>query len=196
MKRILSLLSLMYSVCIMAQMVTPEPFKYYQIVNANGLAFTRVEAEDNKPLQQVPDVEDERQAFEFVSVQGEEGKYMIKSAVDNTWVCKITVDWDWDWWSIVFQEKLPVVITKAKYEIEAIAGTEYIAIKNLHSQKYWGVDDGGEGTGIHCDKGLDRNSYWKLVELPTPLLKVYEKSYAQLDVLFDKLEGFRASSGM
>lgn len=189
-KKILSLLSLMYSMCIMSQTVMPEPFKYYQIINANGLAFTRVEAEDNKPLQQVADMDDERQAFEFLPVEGEEGTYMIKAAVDNTWVCKITVDWDWDYWSIVFQEELPTAITKAKYRLEEIPGTDYIGIKNLHSNKYWGVDDGGEGTGIYCDKGMDQNSYWKLVELPTPLNKVFEKALSQLDVLYDKLDKY------
>lgn len=87
-RKILSFLSLMYSICIISQTVTPEPFKYYQIVNSENLAFGRV---DNVAKQCVPDAEAEGQAFEFIPVQGEEGVYMIRSAVDNAYVCKVTV---------------------------------------------------------------------------------------------------------
>ena len=177
----------MYSICIISQTVTPEPFKYYQIVNSENLAFGRV---DNVAKQCVPDAEAEGQAFEFIPVQGEEGVYMIRSAVDNAYVCKVTVEWDWDWWSIVFQEELPTVIAKAKYSIEQIAGTDYVGIKNLHAGTYWGADDLVEDGGIFCDKPLNEKAYWKLVELPTPPLKVYEKANARLDAMIGTLDEY------
>ena len=177
----------MYSICIISQTVTPEPFKYYQIVNSENLAFGRV---DNVAKQCVPDAEAEGQAFEFIPVQGEEGVYMIRSAVDNAYVCKVTVEWDWDWWSIVFQEELPTVISKAKYSIEQIAGTDYVGIKNLHAGTYWGADDLVEDGGIFCDKPLNEKAYWKLVELPTPPLKVYEKANARLDAMIGTLDEY------
>lgn len=186
-RKILSFLSLMYSICIISQTVTPEPFKYYQIVNSENLAFGRV---DNVAKQCVPDAEAEGQAFEFIPVQGEEGVYMIRSAVDNAYVCKVTVEWDWDWWSIVFQEELPTVISKAKYSIEQIAGTDYVGIKNLHAGTYWGADDLVEDGGIFCDKPLNEKAYWKLVELPTPPLKVYEKANARLDAMIGTLDEY------
>ena len=186
-RKILSFLSLMYSICIISQTVTPEPFKYYQIVNSENLAFGRV---DNVAKQCVPDAEAEGQAFEFIPVQGEEGVYMIRSAVDNAYVCKVTVEWDWDWWSIVFQEELPTVISKAKYSIEQIAGTDYVGINNLHAGTYWGADDLVEDGGIFCDKPLNEKAYWKLVELPTPPLKVYEKANARLDAMIGTLDEY------
>ncbi len=189
-REVLLFLSLMCSICITSQTVTPEPFKYYQIINSANLAFGRVEDAAN-PLQCVPDAMDEGQAFEFVPVQGEEGVYMIKSAVDDAYVCKVTVDWDWDYWSIVFQDELPSAVTKAKYTIEAIAGTEYVGIKNLHSNAYVGCDNLAENEGIYCNKELNEKSYWKIVEVPTTQsYMVYQRAYSRLDALITTLDEY------
>lgn len=186
-RNFLSLLLLMCSMCVASQTIEPEPFKYYQIVNTENLAFGRV---DNVAKQCIPDVESEEQSFEFVPVQGEDGVYMIRSAVDNAYVCKVTVEWDWDWWSIVFQTDLPSDVAKAKYAVEPIAGTEYVGIKNLHADTYWGCDELVVDGGIYCDKALNEKGYWKLVELPTPPIKVYEKAYSRIDAMIGTLDEY------
>lgn len=144
-----------------AQVVEPESYTYYQIVNGGGFALGHFD-ESTTPKQCAPNAEDARQIFEFIP--SDDGTYMIRSASDYSYVCMIT-SW-WDTWDMSFDASIPSDISKAKYSIESIVSSEYVALKNMGRKAYCGWDKAGEGQGIYCNKPLNEKAYWKIVELP------------------------------
>lgn len=165
-----------------AQVVDLLPNKNYQIISSDGFAFGCVD--DAAKLCEA-DKDDRHQAFQFVQSEDGDGTYMIKLAADDRYVCKNT---SWNDWDITFESALPAEVSRAKYTIEAIDGTEYVGIKNMHKSGYWGWDTSAPGNGVYCDKQLNDKSRWKIVELPIDAETLYEEA-------FDRLSAFGESLG-
>lgn len=164
-----------------AQVQKPEPFKNYMLVSSEGVAFSE---KDGNALQAVPDEFDEKQAFVFEET--DEGTYFIKEASNDYYVCKNSY---WNDWSITFEASLPPDISKAKYTIEAIAGTEYVMLKNMHKSGLVGMNIGGVGVGkaIYCNLMPQENVKWKLVELPVDAENLYYKAHDKFVAYYESL---------
>lgn len=157
-----------------SQVIDLKPNRNYQIISSDGFAFGCVD--DAAKLCEV-DADDRHQAFQFVQSEDNDGTYMIKLAVDDRFVCKNT---SWNDWDITFETSLPAEVSRAKYTIEAIEGTDYVGIKNMHKSGYWGWDTPEPGNGVYCDKALGDKSKWKIVELPIDAQTMFEDSYNRL----------------
>ena len=164
-----------------SQVIDLKPNRNYQIISSDGFAFGCVD--DAAKLCEV-DADDRHQAFQFVQSEDNDGTYMIKLAVDDRFVCKNT---SWNDWDITFETSLPAEVSRAKYTIEAIEGTDYVGIKNMHKSGYWGWDTPGVGNGVWCDKALNEKSQWKLVALATDAETLYNDAASRLLLFQEEL---------
>lgn len=176
MKKLLIAAFSFFSIYAGAQVTEPMLGRNYQIISSEGFALGCV---DGAAKQCVPDENDKTQAFEFIDSGDGDGSYMIKLVSDDSYVCKTSAN-DWNTWDISFEAALPSDVSKAKYTIEAIEGTEYVGIKNKQNSLYWGWDTPGEGGGVWCDKPLNEKSQWKLVALPADAETLYEEAVKRL----------------
>ena len=136
MKKFLIAAFSLISMCAGAQVALPTLGRNYQIISSDSLAFGCV---DGAAKLCVPDENDKTQAFKFIDSGDGDGSYMIKLASDESYVCKNSAE-SWNTWDISFEASLPEDVSKAKYTIEAIEGTEYVGIKNKQNSLYWGWD--------------------------------------------------------
>ena len=182
MKKLLIAAFSLFSIYAGAQVTEPTLGRNYQIISGEGFALGSV---DGVAKQCEPDENDETQAFEFIDSGDGDGSYMIKLVADDSYVCKITSDWNT--WDISFEATLPSDVSRAKYTIEAIEGTEFVAIKNKQNSLYWGWDTPGVGNGVWCDKALNEKSQWKLVALATDAETLYNDAASRLLLFQEEL---------
>ena len=182
MKKLLIAAFSLFSIYAGAQVTEPTLGRNYQIISSEGFALGSV---DGVAKQCEPDENDETQAFEFIDSGDGDGSYMIKLVADDSYVCKITSDWNT--WDISFEATLPSDVSRAKYTIEAIEGTEFVAIKNKQNSLYWGWDTPGVGNGVWCDKALNEKSQWKLVALATDAETLYNDAASRLLLFQEEL---------
>ena len=185
MNRIFTLLALsLFMANAEAQVQKPEPFKNYMLVSSEGIAFRE---SDGIALQAVPDEYDEKQAFVFEET--DEGTYFIKEAGNDYYVCKNSY---WNDWSITFEASLPPDISKAKYTIEAIAGTEYVMLRNMHKSGLVGMNPGGVGVdkAIYCNLNTTDVVKWKLVEIPKDAENLYYEAHDKFVAYSESLSAY------
>lgn len=167
-----------------AQAIQPLPGRIYQIISSDGYAFGNV---DGAPLECVPDETDETQIFEFIDSGDGDGSYLIRLVADDSYLCKSSAN-NYD---ILFQTSYPLDDSKAKWTVEEIEGTEYVAIKNNASSLYWGWDLVGPSNVVWADKTIqfDKNK-WTLVAVPVEAVTLYADATNRMLNFMDELGEF------